>query len=93
MRTKWVLTLTVIASFSMVESGWAGKGRIPSSQVEFDPDKFVAQIDNDFFPLRPGTTFLYEGMSEDVPNSNRMTVTHETKVILSRGLKSFFTIA
>src|ERR1700757_675520 len=26
-----------------------------------DPSNFVARIDNPYFPLRPGTTFIYEG--------------------------------
>lgn len=30
---------------------------------QIDPARFVAQVDNEFFPLVPGTTFLYEQAS------------------------------
>jgi hypothetical protein len=30
-----------------------------------NPDDFVEVIDNPYFPLTPGTTFVYEGESED----------------------------
>ncbi len=51
-------------------------------RVEIDPEDFVAEVGNPFFPLVPGTTFFYEGETDGVPNSNVTTVTHETKVIL-----------
>jgi len=47
-----------------------------------DPANFVSVIDNPYFPLEPGTTFIYEGHSEGTPTREEMTVTKETKVIL-----------
>jgi hypothetical protein len=47
-----------------------------------DPQNFSGPIDNPYFPLVPGTTFLYEGVSEDGPERNEMTVTNDTKVIM-----------
>jgi hypothetical protein len=47
-----------------------------------DPNNFVRQIDNEFFPLQPGTTFYYRGESEGVPTREEMFVTRETKQIL-----------
>ncbi len=49
---------------------------------DIDPEDFVSGIDNEFFPLVPGTTFVYEGESDGVPTRDVMYVTHETKVIL-----------
>ncbi len=49
---------------------------------EIDPANFVARIDNRYFPLQPGTTFRYEGTSEDEQERNDVTVTAETKTIL-----------
>ena len=50
---------------------------------EFDPANFAGDlIDNPYFPLEPGTTFIYEGESEGTPTREEMTVTHETKEIL-----------
>jgi hypothetical protein len=43
---------------------------------------FVATIDNPFFPLVPGTTFVYEGQSPDGLEHDEFAVTHNTRVIL-----------
>jgi hypothetical protein len=49
-----------------------------------DPANFVAGVDNRYFPLKPGTTLRYRGVSEDgkTPQLDTATVTHRTKVIL-----------
>jgi len=53
-----------------------------------DPADFVPTIDNRYFPLEPGTDFLYEGVAEDgkTPQTDDMFVTHRTIEIL--GVKS-----
>jgi hypothetical protein len=43
--------------------------------------KFVARVDNPWFPLIPGTTFVYRGTQEDGPTWDVVTVTFRTKVI------------
>ena len=50
--------------------------------VQIDPGNFVSQVDNKYFPLEPGTTFIYEGESEGVPTREEMNVTRDTKEIL-----------
>lgn len=47
-----------------------------------DPANFVTQIDNPYWPLVPGTTFVYEGTSDGEPEHNEVAVTDETKTIL-----------
>ena len=47
-----------------------------------DPSDFVSEVTNPYFPLEPGTTFIYEGESEGVPTRDEMIVTNQTKVIL-----------
>ena len=47
-----------------------------------DPANFVANIDNPYFPLVPGTTFIYVShLGQDV-NEDDFVVTHNTKLIL-----------
>ena len=46
------------------------------------PADFVAQIDNQYLPFTPGTTFIYEGETEDGKERIEVNVTHETKEIL-----------
>jgi hypothetical protein len=47
-----------------------------------DPAHFVAAIDNPFMPLKPGTTFVYEGQTAAGLEHNEVAVTHNTKTIL-----------
>lgn len=47
-----------------------------------DPDEFVLQVNNTFYPLVPGTTYIYEGMSEDGPERNEVRVTSDTKLVM-----------
>lgn len=49
---------------------------------KIDPANFVARVDNPYFPLKPGTTFIYEGKSADGAERIEVNVTHETKEIL-----------
>jgi hypothetical protein len=46
-----------------------------------DPANFVTTIDNPYFPLVPGTTFVYEGVRDGQNQRDEVVVTHETKVI------------
>src|SRR5215212_11527803 len=43
-----------------------------------DPHEFTTAIDNEYFPMKPGTTFVYQGGTE----RDRMTVTHRTKKVM-----------
>ena len=50
--------------------------------VLVNPDDFVSEVDNPFFPLTPGTRFFYEGTKDGEPTTDETTVTHDTKQIL-----------
>jgi hypothetical protein len=47
-----------------------------------NPADFTTKIDNKYFPLVPGTTFIYEGISEKGNEHNEVAVEDETKTIL-----------
>jgi len=49
----------------------------------FDKSNFSnpLKIDNKYFPLKPGTTMIYEGKSEDEPTRDVFVVTNDTKEI------------
>jgi hypothetical protein len=47
-----------------------------------DPANFVAMVDNPYWPLKPGTTFHYEGVRGTTPQTDDEVVTHQTKEIL-----------
>ena len=46
-----------------------------------DPGNFVAHVTNPWFPLKPGTTYVYRGIKDGKPTRDVVTVTHRTRVI------------
>ena len=48
-----------------------------------DPANFVSTIDNPFFPLVPGTTFIYRGQTAEGLEIDNFAVTHATRVIMN----------
>lgn len=51
------------------------------SPAAIDPANFVAQVDNPWFPLMPGTTLTYEGTKDDEPAVDVFEITGQTKVV------------
>ena len=45
------------------------------------PGPFSARVDNAWFPLRPGTTYVYRGVKDGEPARDVMTVTHAVRRI------------
>src|SRR5215216_759681 len=43
-----------------------------------DPSEFTTKVDNEYFPMKPGTTFVYEGGAEH----DEMRVTHQTRNVM-----------
>ena len=62
-------------------SGSARQGAAPIPVLP-PPGAFVSRIDNKYFPLRPGTTFLFRGTEEGKARRVSVFVTHKTKMIL-----------
>lgn len=42
---------------------------------------FSAHVDNPWFPLRPGTVYVYRGVKDGKPSRDVLTVTHRVKTI------------
>jgi hypothetical protein len=47
-----------------------------------DPANFVSTVDNPFFPLAPGTTYVFEGIRDGRGQHDEFVVTAETKVVM-----------
>jgi hypothetical protein len=60
----------------------AGAARDNFLTLPFDPDNFVRVVDNRFFPLTPGTRYVYKGIEDDERETNVTIVTHDRKNIL-----------
>src|SRR4051812_47644308 len=50
--------------------------------ADVDPANFVRRIDNPWYPLRPGTTYVFTGASDGKPTRDVVTVTRQSKTIL-----------
>lgn len=70
---------TLVEEVETEEAGGEGTGEYSPT---IDPADFVDVIDNPYFPLIPGTTFFYEGESEDATIRNEVFVTSETRHIM-----------
>src|SRR5215211_3585219 len=47
-----------------------------------NPADFTTRIDNKYFPLKPGTTYVYEGKTEEGTERNEITVTDDTRRVM-----------
>ena len=52
-----------------------------AASTPFRPATFVARVDNPWFPLVPGTVYVYRGVTEGKPSRDVVTVTHATRLI------------
>jgi len=87
-----LMFLSIVTGFLLTGCGGAvspttAQTQQPSSTNEtytpnIDPSKFTSKIDNPHFPLTPGTTYIYEGPTDEGTEHNEVTVTHDTKTIL-----------
>src|SRR5438128_2915596 len=46
-----------------------------------NPSNFNARVDNPWFPLKPGTVYVYRGVKDGKPARDVLTVTHRTQRI------------
>lgn len=67
-----------------VEDEEMGDEEVEEYSPVINPEDFVEEIDNPYFPLTPGTTFVYEGESDEDNETlkTEVNVTNETKVIM-----------
>ena len=82
----WSWSATCIATCAAVLMTAATCGsaspRSPHRAPSFDPANFVKNVDNPWFPLRPGTTLRYRGEKDGRPGTDLFTVTRRRETIL-----------
>jgi hypothetical protein len=59
----------------------AGAGTVAPAETGAGEHGFADRVTNPWFPLRPGTTYVYKGVRDGQPSRELLTVTHLTKVI------------
>ena len=80
MNWKKRFSVLVMLAVLLLSTSVPAAGAKPA--LEFDPDDFVRKVTNPYFPLKPGTTFVYKGESEGASIREVMTVTNKTKKIM-----------
>ena len=73
MRT-WTVTLVLAALAALAAGGTPGAAGP-------NPADFTPRIDNPWFPLTPGTTYIYRGVKDGQRSSEVLTVTRRTALI------------
>jgi hypothetical protein len=77
MRIRTLLTVAALTA----TLGGAAVARGSESALRIDPTRFSAQVDNPWFPLRPGTRYVYTGIKDGQPSRDVVFVTHQTRTI------------
>jgi hypothetical protein len=77
MRTRMILsTLALVAAL-----GGGASASAQTSRDALDPARFSPRVDNEWFPLVPGTTYVYSGAKDGIPGRDVVTVTRATTTI------------
>jgi hypothetical protein len=71
-----LITLLAVVAFTLTACG--SEGGPPKAAT---PRTFVEHIDNPWFPLVPGTTYVYRGIKDGEPSREVLRVTNRTKLI------------
>jgi hypothetical protein len=92
MRRKALLLGLLVGAVLVLAAGLGGialgmtSGATGTTQQAYaphiEPSDFTTKIDSKYFPLKPGTTFVYRGNSGGNPERDVMTVTHSTKKVM-----------
>jgi hypothetical protein len=84
-RSKiWVVALVVAACAAGCRNSSTSRdgGVVGGPPAVPPPSMFVSEIDNPFFPLFPGTMFLYEGTTDEGDLQTFTYVTFETETVM-----------
>jgi hypothetical protein len=80
------LTMALVLVSGCGSSSSAGGGAKQTSGKAYapsiEPAGFTTEIDNEYFPLEPGTTFVYEGKTEDATEGDTVRVTSHRRNVM-----------
>jgi len=92
MIDKRAVLLTIIGAAMMLVAGCGGssgdtsgtsaKTKQEAYAPHINPADFTTKIDNKYFPLKPGTTFVYRGKAKDATEGDIVNVTADTRNIM-----------
>lgn len=78
MRTRgsWVVAAVTLAILGSL--GRSANGAVPPLPK---PSGFTTRIDNPWYPLIAGTSYVYRGVKDGVPSRDVLTVTHQVRTV------------
>ncbi len=76
-----VVTLGVVGTTGVAGAASAGSDQVTYGPPEIKPANFVRNVDNPYFPLKPGTTFTYTGVKDGKQARNVFRVSNKTENI------------
>src|SRR4051812_12616766 len=71
----------VAAVMGLVPTAGSSPGRHVRTSVQPPASDFRARVDNPWFPLRPGTRYVYTGAKDGQPSRDVVTVMHQVRTI------------
>src|SRR5262245_585495 len=71
-----------VAALSATLAGGSGPARAHTSQPVFRPHSFVRFVTNPWFPLQPGSVWVYRGVKDGVTQRDVVRVRRRTRTIL-----------
>jgi hypothetical protein len=87
--TSIVLAVACGASWGRTPSGDEGGSKCMQGNEagaayspNIDPAKFTTSVDNEDFPLKPETTFIYRGKTADSKEGDTVAVTSDTRNVM-----------
>jgi hypothetical protein len=78
MRARPLILSVIVAVAAMLGFALSARSSVGATP---DPADFVRRVDNPWFPLRPGTTYVYRGTKDGKPSRDVVRVTRRTKVV------------
>lgn len=75
------LTLVGVGAFAGALADGSTRDAELIASARPNPSDFTANVDNPWYPLKPGTTYIYRGSKDGQPSRDVLTVTHRTKKI------------
>lgn len=85
LRNRLLALATIAIAWGAATGGVAlasGTDRSANGAPPLPPaSEFSARVDNPWYPLRPGTTYVYTGVKDGQPSRDVLTVTRRTRTI------------
>jgi len=81
MRASLIAVVGAVAVAAAAMS-WTVSRNDSANAATINPGDFVRHVTNPYFPLTPGTLLVYRGIKDGKRQTDRVFVTHRTKIIL-----------